>query len=109
MCIRDRVAEELGDQAQVWRLAAPLARARELEQRLKHLRAFDSVVWEQPAVQQGDGVEEGVVGALVVPVLGNRLHVDGLVPHHGLAAGRALLHTCLLYTSPSPRDRTRSR
>src|SRR5664279_4809295 len=81
VCHDHPVAEELGDQAQVWRLAAPLARARELEQRLEHLRAFDSVVWEQPAVQQGDGVEESVVGALVVPVLGNRFHV------------------CLLYTS----------
>ena len=27
----------------------------------------------------------------------------------GLRAACALLHSCLLYTSPSPRDRTRSR
>ena len=31
------------------------------------------------------------------------------VPHYGTSINLALAKSCLLYTSPSPRDRTRSR
>ena len=45
------VAEQLGDELEVRRLAAARARARELEQRLEHLRALDRVVRQQVAVE----------------------------------------------------------
>ena len=34
---------------------------------------------------------------------------DGFPLYAGFSSGLGLLQTCLLYTSPSPRDRTRSR
>ena len=40
----------------------------------------------------------------VVPEIAARAHLDAI----DLVIGRAI-ETCLLYTSPSPRDRTRSR
>ena len=42
------------------------------------------------------------------PFAGSRMLRD-LLHGEGIAIGRELVVTCLLYTSPSPRDRTRSR
>jgi len=43
----------------------------------------------------------------VIGVLAGRLHGAGII--HGDMTTSNIINTCLLYTSPSPRDRTRSR
>ena len=83
------VAEQLGDELEVRRLAAAVAGERELEQRLEHLGALDRVVGDEAAVERRDRLEELPVRALGVAVGVRRLQVDRLVPDLGLALGRA--------------------
>ncbi len=64
------VAEELADQPDVWRLAAPAAGARELEERLEHLAALDRVVGDQASIERRDRLEEVPAPALDVAVVG---------------------------------------
>ncbi len=81
------VAEELAHEPDVGRLAAAAAGARELEQRLEHLRALDGVVRQQAPVEERDRLEEVPALPLHIAVERHGLHVDGLVAGVGLALG----------------------
>ena len=86
--IRSAVAEELGEQLDVGRLAAALAGARVLEERLEELRALD-VELDLGAVDLGQIEEEVVVVALGLAQRHLRRHVEGLVLRVRLVLGRA--------------------
>ena len=62
------------------------------------------------------GSEEAALSSLKSGDIGQIAEIDGVSPKRALALARSIagdngqfLATCLLYTSPSPRDRTRSR
>ena len=91
--VRDEqpVAEQLGEDLQVRRLAAPLAGPRVLEQRLERLRALDGRRLDERAVELGDREEEVVALPLDRQVVGLRLEVDRLVAHLLLGVRRTRL------------------
>ena len=82
------VAEELGEQLDVRRLAAAGAGPGVLEERLEELRALD-VELDLGPVDLRQAEEEGVVLALRVAQRALRLHVDRLVLRVRLVLGRA--------------------
>ena len=56
------------------------------------------------------GVDEGEIAVVVGPNgAGKSTAMKAVFGMLGLRSGRVLMNGCLLYTSPSPRDRTRSR
>ena len=79
--VRDEqpVAEELRQEFEVGRLAAAGAGARELEQRLQHLRALDGRRLHLASVDLGKREEEIPVLALALEVVGLRQRVERLV------------------------------
>ena len=54
------------------------------------------------------GCHRAATGNIAIFVGGERNSFEKILPVLSIM-GRKILHTCLLYTSPSPRDRTRSR
>ena len=86
---RQAVAEELREELEVRGLAAAGARARELEERLEHLRALDGRGLHERAVDLGDGEEVLPPLALGVDVVGLRQRVERLVLRLRLVLRRA--------------------
>src|SRR5664280_434973 len=60
-------------------------------------------------VDSDDLTDEQIVAAQVQGLAHDTLDVDGTLGDQRHGCGRTLFAGCLLYTSPSPRDRTRSR
>ena len=75
------VAEQLGDELDVGRLAAAGTGTGELEQRLERLGTLHRVVRQDVAVDLGKRQEELPRPPLGLTMGRRRLHVDGLVPH----------------------------
>ena len=86
------VAEELGDELEVWSLTAAVAGERELEERLEHLGTLDRVMCDQAPIERWDRLEEFPVRPLDIAMRSSGLEVDGLVLDLGLALGRADVH-----------------
>ena len=93
-CVRNQqsIAEELGEQLDVGRLAASCARSGKFEQRFEQLRIFNLRMREAVAIELRQRQEEVPVLRLGVAKRRLRQHVDRLVPHLALALRRANLH-----------------
>ena len=90
-CVRDEhpVPEELGQHLEVRRLAAALAGARVLEQRLQHLRALHRRRIDERPVDLGDREEEVEALSLDLEVLELGLEVDRAMADRLLGVRRA--------------------
>ena len=86
------IAEELRHQLEIRRLAAPGARARELEQRLEELHAAHVGEIHARTVGPGQRLEEADALAAGLEMLEPVLHVDRLDGEVGRAVRRAVLH-----------------
>ncbi len=88
----EAIAEELGEQLDVGRLATAGASARELEERVEELDVLDLVVREAIAINGGQGLEVGPVLDFGLAEWSLRHHLESFVLWLGLADGRADLH-----------------
>ncbi len=85
------VAEQLAEQLEIGRLAAAGAGAGELEQRLEELHAADVGEVDAGAVVDGQGLEEGDVGAFACARSGalSAMLMALVSASRGLVAGQA--------------------
>ena len=83
-------------------------RTSEAIQRLVSLQAKTAHVHRDGQILE-IAIDQVIAGDMVIVKPGERIPVDGKVTDGNSFVDESMITGCLLYTSPSPRDRTRSR